>query len=149
MTKWCIEHRSIIAMLSIFTIIFGIVIYMKMERQENPDVVSPGATIKTIYPGGTPEDIERLIVKPLEDKIHEVPNIKLMESYSLDNVGVIVVRLEDITDEEIIETWNKVKDKVDETDLPDGAWEPDIDTELADTYGMLFTISGKDSNIRI
>ena len=143
MTKWCIEHRSIIAMLSIFTIIFGIVIYMKMERQENPDVVSPGATIKTIYPGGTPEDIERLIVKPLEDKIHEVPNIKLMESYSLDNVGVIVVRLEDITDEEIIETWNKVKDKVDETDLPDGAWEPDIDTELADTYGMLFTISGE------
>lgn len=143
MTKWCIEHRSIVAVLSIFIIISGIYIYIKMERQENPDVVSPGATIKTIYPGGTPEDIERLIVKPLEDKINEVPNIKLLQSYCLDNVGVIVVRLEDITDEEITETWNKMKDKVDEAELPDGAWEPDIDTELADTYGMLFTISGE------
>lgn len=142
MTKWCIEHRSIIAVLSIFTIVFGIVLYIRMERQENPDVVSPGATVMTIYPGGTPEDIERLVVKPLEDKINEIPNIKLMESYSLDNVGVIVVRLQDITDQEINETWSDLKDKVDEAELPEGAYEPEIDTELADTYGMLFTISG-------
>lgn len=143
MTKWCIEHRSIVTVLSIFVVLAGVFIYTQMERQENPDVVSPGATIKTIYPGGTPEDIERLIVKPLEDKINEVANIKLLESYSLDNAGVIVVRLEDLTDEEINETWNKVKDKVDEAELPDAAWEPEVDTELADTYGMLFTISGQ------
>lgn len=142
MTKWCIEHRSIIAILSIFTILSGVYVYIQMERQENPDVVSPGATVQTIYPGATPEDVERLIIKPLEDKINEIPNIKLMTSYSLDNVGVIVIRLEDLTDEQITDTWNKLKDKVDEVELPDGAYEPEVDTELVDTYGMLFTISG-------
>lgn len=144
MTKWCIEHRSIVAVLSIFVILAGIFVYVQMERQENPEVVSPGATVQTIYPGATPENVERLIIKPLEDKINEIPNIKLMVSYSLDNVGVIVIRLEDLTDEQITETWNKLKDKVDEAELPEGAYEPEIDTELVDTYGMLFTI-GSDS----
>lgn len=143
MTKWCIEHKSIIAVLSIFIVVLGGILYTRMERQENPEVVSPGATVKTIYPGATPEDIERLIVKPLEDKINEVSHIKLMESHSLDNVGVIVVRLEDITDKQIDEAWSDLKDKVDEAELPEGALEPDVDTGLTESYGMLFTISGE------
>jgi multidrug efflux pump len=143
MTKWCIEHKSIIAVLSIFIVVLGGILYTRMERQENPEVVSPGATVMTIYPGATPEDIERLVVKPLEDKINEVSHIKLMESHSLDNVGVIVVRLEDITDKQINEAWSDLKDKVDETELPEGALEPDVDTGLTESYGMLFTISGE------
>lgn len=142
MTKWCIEHRSIVAVLSVFIVLAGIFVYTQMERQENPEVVSPGATVQTIYPGATPENVERLIIKPLEDKINEIPNIKLMESYSLDNVGVIVIRLEDLSDEDITDTWNKLKDKVGEAELPAEAQEPVIDTELVDTYGMLLTIAG-------
>ncbi|SNS43883.1 Multidrug efflux pump subunit AcrB [Anaerovirgula multivorans] len=142
MTKWCIEHRSIVAVLSIFIFLSGIYVYTTMERQENPEVVSPGAIIKTIYPGATPEDIEKFIVKPMESKFGEIPNIKLMTSYSLDNVGVITIRLEDLSDEEIDDTWNTLRRKVDEVELPEQAWQPEVDTELIDTYGMLFTISG-------
>lgn len=144
MTKWCIEHRSIVAVLSIFIFFSGIYVYTNMERQENPNVVSPGAIIKTIYPGATPEDVEKFIVKPLESKIAEITDIKLMTSYSLDNAGVITIRLEDLSDEDINETWNILRRKIDEVELPDQAWEPDIDTELVETYGMLFTIEGED-----
>ncbi|ABR46515.1 acriflavin resistance protein [Alkaliphilus metalliredigens QYMF] len=142
MTKWCLEHRSIVAVLSIFIFLSGIFVYTTMERQENPDVVAPGATVKTIYPGATPEDIEKFIVKPLESKIGEIPDVKMMLSYSLDNVGVIIIRLEDLSDEDINETWNLLRQKVDEAELPEQAWDPEIDTDLIDTYGMLFTISG-------
>lgn len=143
MIKWCIENKSLVAIISLFIIIVGAYVYVTMERQENPDVVSPGALVMGVYPGGTPEDIERLIVKPLEDKISETPNIKLMESYALDNAGVIIVRLVDLPDEEITKTWDTLKEKVDETELPDNAWEPTVNTELVETYGMLFTVSGE------
>lgn len=142
MTKWCIEHRSIVAILSVFILVSGIYVYTTMERQENPDVVSPGAIVKTIYPGATPEDVEKFIVKPMESKFGEIPNIKLMTSYSLDNAGVITIRLEDLSDEEINETWNLLRRKVDEVELPEQAWDPEVDTDLVETYGMLFTISG-------
>lgn len=143
MTKWCIEHRSIIAVLSIFIFLSGAYVYVNMERQENPNVVSPGAIIKTIYPGATPEDVEKFIVKPLEDKISEITDIKLMTSYSLDNAGVITVRLEDLSDEDISETWNLLRSKIDEADLPDQAWDPEIDTDLVETYGMLIGLEGE------
>jgi multidrug efflux pump len=144
MTRWCIEHKSIIVVLSLFIFIAGGILYVGMERQENPDVVSPGAIVKTIYPGATPEDVEKFIVKPLEKKIAEIPKIKRIESHSLDSAGVVVVRLEDMSDEEINNTWNKLKDKVDEVkgDFPSQAWDPEIDTDLVETYGMLITVSG-------
>lgn len=141
MTKWCIEHRSIVTVLSVFIFISGLFVYMTMERQENPDVVAPGATVKAIYPGATPEEIERFIVKPLESKVTEIPEVDLLLSYSLDNVGVIIIRLEDLSDDEINETWNLLREKVGEVDLPEQAWAPEIDTNLIDTYGMLYTIS--------
>lgn len=141
MIEWCLKNRKIVAVLSIFIFFSGAYVYMNMERQENPDVVSPGATVQVIYPGATPEEVEKFIVKPLETKINEITGIKLMTSYSLDNVGVIVVRLEDLTDAQITDAWNKLKDKVDETELPEQAYDPEINTDLVETYGMLFTVS--------
>ncbi len=141
MIAWCLEHRNIVAVLSIFIFIGGLFIYSGMERQENPDVVAPGATVQVIYPGATSEEVEKFVIKPLETKISEISDIKLMTTYSLDNVGVIVIRLKDISDAKITETWNLLKDKVDQTELPEQAHEPEIDTDLVETYGMLFTVS--------
>ncbi|AOT70143.1 efflux RND transporter permease subunit [Geosporobacter ferrireducens] len=146
MTRWCIKHRSIVAIISIFIFLGGLYIYNEMERQENPDVASPGATIQVIYPGATPEDVEKFIIKPLEKRIAEISEVKRMQSYALDSVGVIVVRLHDLSDAEIEKAWNSLKDKVSdaEADFPDQAWSPKIDTDLVETYGMLMTLSGKD-----
>ncbi|SFH80086.1 Multidrug efflux pump subunit AcrB [Tindallia magadiensis] len=141
MTKWCIENRSLVFVLSLFVFFFGLATYVTMERQENPDVVAPGATVKTIYPGATPEDIEKFIVKPLEEKIDEITEVDQILSYSLDNVGVIIVRLEDMSDDDINEAWTELHQRVGEADLPEQAWDPEIDTDLIDTYGMLLTLS--------
>lgn len=144
MTRWCIKHKSIVAIISLFIFVAGIYSYIALERQENPDVVSPGATVQVVYPGATPEDVEKFIVKPLEKKLGEVAEIDRLESYCLDSVGVVVVRLKDLSDADSREAWNTVREKVDDAkaDFPDEAWEPEIDTQMTDTYGMIYTISG-------
>lgn len=148
MTKWCIRHRSIVAIITLFILIAGITLYDKMERQENPNVVAPGATIKVIYPGASPENVEKFIVKPLEKKIGEISEVKRILSYSLDSVGVVIVRLKDLSDDDINKTWNILKDKVDDAkiEFPEQAWSPEIDTDLVETYGMLISISGNSSD---
>jgi multidrug efflux pump subunit AcrB len=145
MTKWCIRHKSIVALITVFIIVSGILIYDKMERQENPSVVAPKATVQVIYPGATPEDIEKSIVKPLEKKMGEINDVKEVISYSLDSVGVLIIELKDMSDDDINKTWNIMKDKVDEVkaDFPSQAWEPEIDTDLVETFGMLVSVSGK------
>lgn len=75
MVKWSVEHKSIVMLLTIVTLISGFLLYGNMERQENPSIASPIATIRCIYGGASPEDIEKLIIKPIENKIGDISEI--------------------------------------------------------------------------
>ncbi|MCT4618933.1 MAG: efflux RND transporter permease subunit, partial [Marinisporobacter sp.] len=146
MVKWSVNHRSIVMLICFFVFISGVFIYGDMERQENPNVVAPKGMVKCIYPGASPEDVEKLIIKPLETKINEISEIKKLESFALDSVGVIKVTLVDLSDDKIDKVWDDLKDDVDEVkkDLPQEAWEPEIQTDFTETYGLLVALTGKD-----
>jgi multidrug efflux pump subunit AcrB len=143
MIKNSVKHKSIVILLCIVVLIFGFGMYPYMEMQENPVVDSPIATVKCIYPGATPEDVEKDVIKPLEDAIGEVADIKQMDSYCMDSVGVIKIKLNNMSDDEIDKHWEDLKDKVDEvkTDLPSNANEPVVETDFTSAYGLILGIS--------
>jgi multidrug efflux pump subunit AcrB len=143
MIKNSVKHKSIVILLCIVVLIFGFGMYPYMEMQENPVVDSPIATVKCIYPGATPEDVEKDVIKPLEDAIGEVADIKQMDSYCMDSVGVVKIKLNNMSDDEIDKHWEDLKDKVDEvkTDLPSNANEPVVETDFTSAYGLILGIS--------
>ncbi len=144
MIKWSVNHRSIVMMICFFVLLSGILLYGDMERQENPNVVAPEALVKCVYPGASPEDIEKLIVKPMETKIKEISEIKRIKSYCRDSIGVLRITLEDISDSKVDKVWEELKDDIDEVkkDLPSEAWEPEVDTDMTETFGLLIALSG-------
>lgn len=146
MIKWCVEHKIIVLMLSLFVLIGGVYVYVDLERQENPTITPPIALVQCIYPGASPEDVEKQIVKTLEKEIGKVDDIKTIESYSLDSVGIIKVTLEDMSDAKILAHWQTLKDKVDDAkaNLPSSALSPTVDTELANSFGLVIGLSSKD-----
>ncbi len=146
MIKWSVEHKNIVILLCIALLLFGFGMYPYMEMQENPVVDSPIATVKCIYPGASPEDVERDVIKPLEDHINQVADIKSMDSYCMDSVGVVKVKLENMSDAEIQTHWDDLKDKVDEaaSELPDNAYEPEVETDFTSSYGLILGISSND-----
>lgn len=144
MIKWSVNHRSVVMMICFFVLLSGILIYGDMERQENPNVVAPEAIVQCIYPGASPEDIEKLIVKPMESKIKEISEIKRLKSYCKDSIGVIRITLKDLSDSKVEKVWEELRDDIDEVkkDLPSEVWEPIIDTDMTETFGMIITLSG-------
>ena len=146
MIAWSVRHRSIVMLIFSIIIITGALIYGDMERQENPTVVAPYAVVKCIYPGASPEDVEKLVVKNLESKIREIEEVKRTESFSMESIGVIKVKLDDISDSKIDKTWEKLKDKVDQCkkDLPKEAYEPEVDTNIVETYGYIATVTSSE-----
>lgn len=144
--KWSVKHRNIIMLLSMVILIAGGFLYLIMERQENPTVASPIGVIKCIYPGASPEDVEKLIVKPIENEINEIPEIKRLESFSMDSVGVVKVTLKDISDSEIDRVWDDIKDDLDQvkSDLPSDAQNPDLETDFTSSYGLIIGLSSED-----
>ncbi|MGE4283661.1 MAG: efflux RND transporter permease subunit [Clostridia bacterium] len=146
MIKWSIEHKSIIMLLTLVILVCGAFSYIAMERQENPTIAAPFAAIKCVYPGASPEDIEKLIIKPIEDKIREFSDIKRIESFSMDSIGIVKVTLKDISDEEIDKAWEEIKEDLDtvKSELPLNAQEPMIETDLASTYGIIMGLTSQD-----
>jgi multidrug efflux pump subunit AcrB len=147
MIAWSVKHKSILALLTGLFIILGIYAYIVMERQENPEVTSPVASVTCIYPGASPEDIEKLIVKPIEDKINTISGIKRLDSYSVDSAGVIQITLKDMSDSEINKKWDKLREKIDEIkpELPSDAQAPVIKTDFSSSYGLILGLSGADN----
>lgn len=146
MVKWSVEHKSIVILLTVVTLLAGFLLYGNMERQENPTVASPIATIRCIYGGASPEDIEKLIVKPIENEIGDISEIKKLESFCMDSVGVIKVTLKDLSDSDIQKVWDDMKDDIDsvETSLPSDAQKPVIETDFTSSYGILLGLTSKD-----
>lgn len=94
-SSWAIDNSTIIyVMIAIFFVV-GLVSYFAMPREEFPEVVETKIFVSTIYPGNTAEDIERLIVDPLEDRIKSVSGVIETTSTSSEDYGMIVVEFEE------------------------------------------------------
>lgn len=146
MIKWSVKHKNIVALLSLIILAFGFYLYIDMERKENPIIESPIATIQCIYPGASPEDIEKLVVKPIEDKVNEMSEISHIQSYCIDSCGIIKVKLKDLSDAEVKAAWEDMKDKVDsvKADLPSDAQEPVVETDFTSCYGDVIALYSDD-----
>ncbi len=94
-SSWAIDNpTTIYVMISIFFVV-GLTSYFAMPREEFPEVVETKIFVSTIYPGNTAEDIERLIVDPLEDRIKSVSGVIETTSTSSEDYGMIVVEFEE------------------------------------------------------
>ena len=65
--------------------------FASMPREEDPHIKFPAVFVTGVYPGADPVDLERLFVKPVEDKIAELEDVKKIETTILDGVAGIGV----------------------------------------------------------
>ena len=111
LSSWAIDNKTTIYVIIGIILILGLSAYNSMPRESFPEIKETKIYISTPYPGNTAEDIERLIVDPLEDKLRNVSNVVEIISTSQEDYGIITVEFdEDITVEE---AKQKVKDEVD------------------------------------
>ncbi len=76
-----------------------------------PNMTFPGLSIITIYPGASPEDVEQLVTKTIEDFVSTVPNLKEITSQSLENISAITMRFQWGTNMD--EAANDVRSRID------------------------------------
>ncbi len=66
--------------------------FSAIPREEDPFFKTPAYSIPVIYPGADPKEIERLIVKPIEDRIAALDDVFKLETTIVDGVSVIFVQ---------------------------------------------------------
>jgi multidrug efflux pump subunit AcrB len=112
----------------VMIIAWGISSFLSLPLQEDPELISRTAVVKTAYPGANAERVEALVTEPLEAEISEIEEIKTLESDSRVGFSTVSVELVDrITNAQPI--WSKVRDEMDDASVqfPPGAAEPELD----------------------
>lgn len=89
-----IRNFKLTIVLSVFFVILGVQGIRKMNAEAWPQVDFATAIITTQYKGASPEDIEALITKPIEDEIRMVTGLKDVKSTSQTGLSMIMVRID-------------------------------------------------------
>lgn len=110
-SSWAIDNPTIIYVIIGLLLVLGLTAYFNMPRENFPEIKETKIYISTVYPGNTAEDIEKLIVDPLEDRLKNVSNVVEVTSTSQEDYGIIVVEFDESLTVEAAK--QKVKDEVD------------------------------------
>ncbi len=111
LSSWAIDNKTIIYVLIGVILLLGGKAYYDMPRETFPEIKETKIYISTPYPGNTAEDIERLIVDPLEDRMKNLSNVVEIISTSQEDYGIITVEFDENISVE--DAKQKVKDEVD------------------------------------
>jgi multidrug efflux pump subunit AcrB len=121
--------------LGAFLLAIGYLSLMIMPREENPQMVVSGSTVIIALPGATAEEVEEVIVKPLERKMKEIKGVEHIYGTAMDSVGVVNAAF--FIGEEKEDSNLKVYDKIMQNmDIfPESAMQPiikplDIDVDI-------------------
>lgn len=78
LTKLAIRNSQFVIIILLILILLGIRSFQSMPRSEDPQADFPKYIITAILPGASPEDMEELIVDPLEEAIDRVSDVTLV-----------------------------------------------------------------------
>src|SRR5690606_25611433 len=99
--------------------------------------------VSLVYQGISPEDSERLLLRPVESQLKNLKGLKEMKSAAYEGGGYVLVEFDPSTDlgDALIDTRNKVQDA--KRDLPEGVEEPTVnEVNISEFPVLVVTLSG-------
>ncbi|MEZ5802899.1 MAG: efflux RND transporter permease subunit [Rhizobiaceae bacterium] len=141
--KLAIRNARLTLSVLLFLIVAGALAYQSVPKEAEPDVAIPVMYVSLIYQGISPEDSERLLLRPVETKLKSLKGLKEMKSAAYEGGGYVLVEFDPSTDlgDALIDTRNKVQDA--KRDLPAGVEEPTVnEVNVSEFPVLVVTLSG-------
>ncbi|MCG8310854.1 MAG: efflux RND transporter permease subunit [Cytophagales bacterium] len=143
-TKYAVDRPVTTSMLFLALVFFGILSYNKLAVNLLPDLKLPVIVVNTINYGATPEEIESEITDKIEKEVIGLNNIKLLQSYSMDNSSMIIIQFDMKKDPD--KALSEVKEKLDLVipELPKEAERPYVLSYNPNDAAILNIVVGGD-----
>ena len=121
----CVRNPVKVTVGVLLVVLFGLISLARMPMQLTPEVQIPTITVETRWPGASPQEIEREIVKEQEDQLKSVEGLQQMSSESQDSRGT--VQLEFAVGTNMSDALIKVSSRLQQVpEYPEDADEPVI-----------------------
>lgn len=137
MIEFSIKNKLIIALFTIFLIVYGIYEATKLPIDAVPDITNNQVQVITIAPSFGATDIERLVTFPIEQANNNISGLKEIRSFSRFGLSLVTIVFDDETDiywarQQVAERLQKVQNEI-----PKGIGSPElgpVTTGLGEIY---------------
>jgi multidrug efflux pump subunit AcrB len=141
-SAWSIRNPVVPIVLFIGLTLAGLVSFMRMDVQDNPDIEFPVVIASISQPGAAPSEIENQITQKMEAAVRTLPGVRSISSTANEGSTFTVVEFEIGTD--INQSVNEVKNAIDQIrgELPDGILEPFVQKETTSSQPIAYFAVG-------
>jgi len=120
------DRNRTVLMILVFLLAAGVIAYINIPKESEPDVPIPIIYVSMNYDGISPEDSERLLIRPMEKELQSITGIKAMSSTASEGHGSVLLEFDAGFDGDT--ALQDVREKVDaaKSKLPAGTDEPTV-----------------------
>ena len=134
-----------VLMALVLILISGTIAYITIPKESDPDVNIPIIYVSMTHDGISPEDAERLLVRPMEKELRSIEGVTEMRSVASDGYGSVVLEFEAGFDVDI--ALQDFREKVDiaKGELPEDTDEPVVNEINVGLFPVLVVVLSGDA----
>ena len=143
LVELAIRNARLTISILLFLMVVGALAYINIPKEAEPDVQIPIIYVSMGYDGISPEDSERLLLRPMETALKSIQGIKKMTATAYQGGGNVLIEFQAGADLDKAKTdvRNKVADA--RRELPDGVDEPSVnEVNISEFPVLVVTLSG-------
>ena len=147
LTKLSLCNTSVVGFLLAIMLLGGIYAFVHLGKREDSTFKIKSAVVTCQYPGATPEEVEQLVVVPMERTFRTLSAVYKITSEAHFGYARLVVELQpDTKPEAIQQLWDELRRKVDDvrSQLPEGVTTIDVADDFGDVYGLYYALKCDD-----
>ena len=136
-TAFALNNSRTVIMVILLVIVGGGYAFRALPKLEDPFITIREALVIAKYPGMPVEQVERLIVRPIEEEIRTMGEVDDIEN-STSKVGQCLIHVtikDEVPSENLPQVWKLLRNKMHDVipDLPEGTIGPMVDDTFGDT----------------
>ncbi len=91
LTRLALRNAQFVLIMILIAILLGVRSFISMPRSEDPQVTFPIYLATIVYPGTSPEDMEKLIIDPIEEAIKEIDDITEIKATIREGLALMAI----------------------------------------------------------
>ena len=139
-----LDNSSVIWYFMIVCMVAGIMSYVSLGREEDPEFTIKTMVIAAVWPGASAEDTINQVTDRIEKKLEELEELDYTKSVTIPGQTTIYVYLRSKTKKRDVRTvWVKVRHMVEDiqAQLPQGVVGPFYNDRFGDVYGNVYAFT--------
>jgi multidrug efflux pump len=136
-----VKYPQLVWMFLLICLLAGTFAYLGLPQRKDPDIPNKIASITCTWPGASPEKMDELVARKLEEAMSLNKYVDKVKSMSRTGMLVTTVELDENFKGDTSPIFNDINLKLNQVQLPEGAGPIQFNKDFGDTATIMLTVA--------